>query len=124
MKSRDRAGVHLPHVPITPIEEQKRLNKGGRQVEDRYKGSNHEIIANTNANDIRAQSHQKMKLMYKKQMNSHRATSHNTSLNTQSSNHQSVADRRNNQDSGNNSLATVVANSRENSNGPSNQPSF
>jgi hypothetical protein len=69
-----------------------------------------------------------MKLMYKKQMNSHRATSHNTSLNTQiSSNHQTIAERRlANQEggsSGPNSLASVVANSRENSNGPATQAS-
>jgi hypothetical protein len=54
-----------------------------KNIDDRYKGSNHDVVnTNSTANDMRAQSHQKMKLMYKKQMNSHRATSHNTSLNT------------------------------------------
>lgn len=42
-KSRDRAGVHLPQVPMTPTEEQKRIAKH-KNLEDRYKGANNEMI--------------------------------------------------------------------------------
>lgn len=88
IKSRDRAHVHLPQVPLTPLEEQKRQAK--RQEQDRYRGAA-DFMGGAGGNTVdqmRAQSHQKMKLMYKKQINSHRdrATSQNTSLNAQMQN--------------------------------------
>jgi hypothetical protein len=53
-KSRDRAGVHLPQVPMTPTEEQKRMAKN-RNIEDRYKGANHDLIhGNNTINEMRA----------------------------------------------------------------------
>ena len=48
IKSRDRAGVHLPQVPMTPTEEQKRMaknrnnntnNNNTNNQDDRYKNA-------------------------------------------------------------------------------------
>ena len=84
IKSRDKAHVHLPQVPMTPTDDQKRHAKKYEQQE-RYKGAGTDQFTGGNSaiDQMRAQSHQKMKLLYKKQINSHRdrATSQNTSLN-------------------------------------------
>ena len=119
LKSRDKAHGHLPQIPMTPTEDQKRSSKN----QDRYKNANNDqylASGGSTIDQIRAQSHQKMKLLYKKQINSHRATSQSTSINAQMQ--QQPVERRNphadSSTTGSASLSSVVAHSREHSNGP------